>query len=811
MLRLGYFWLTLAGLVCMEAAHDADQNSLPADFPEDLKVCRLDIGFVLDGSGSVGTDNWQRTLDFVKDFTSRLNLDPVNGNRFGVVTFGNNAKLNIGLDDYTTMVDMLSAVDRVKYMDENTNTAAGLRVMRTLLFDPSQTGERGDRPGVQNVAIVVTDGASTREVEQTIPEAERARADNVMMFALGVGSREKLNEDELVAIVGNDRNHLFYLQDFKMLIGSVEDILRASCQIQTSSTTTSTTTTREPLDRPCGNLDIAFLLDASGSVEDVNFQRMRKFARDFINELTVGPANTQVALVSYSSYAKLDFNLNTFQSNAAVLAAMDSLPWWNQMTNTSGALRIAGTRVFGTAADRPESPNLAIVLTDGQSNRDADLVPYEAGKLHKLGVKVMSIGAGKDINMRELGWIASEPQSYYSMMLPSMRNLNDNFKEMFFHICNPERPLLREVLDHRLYPVDLALVMDDGEIPEAHHAKIINTMVAMASELFYGQQFHQIALATTAGGPNFPLKFNDFENREDILNVIQFLQRREGVGNLAVTLEYVHYNLFHRDGGDRENIPNAVVIFTAGIPEYLSADIEKQAIELKKAGTLVLLVSLVPVEVDFEQYMVGLASEPAEIYWFKGYNYPDARELALDLLQAVSMSYVRVDWECTFEIPEEGGKKEACGISQEANKDQFDWTLGSGPTPSQHTGPEKAFSGDYYMFIEASSPRQPGDAAMIYLPFFPDREENWCLRFHYHMRGHHIGSLQVILVIPGSSDDIRWVKYGPQGENWLPGMVSIRVKPGYEIAMRAERAEAFSGDIAIDNLQITRDMCPRLC
>ena len=44
--------------------------------------------------------------------------------------------------------------------------------------------------------------------------------------------------------------------------------------------------------------------------------------------------------------------------------------------------------------------------------------------------------------------------------------------------------------------------------------------------------------------------------------------------------------------------------------------------------------------------------------------------------------------------------------------DDFDWVIGRGKTPSQETGPSRAFSGDYFMYIEASSPRKPGDKAM---------------------------------------------------------------------------------------------------
>ena len=43
--------------------------------------------------------------------------------------------------------------------------------------------------------------------------------------------------------------------------------------------------------------------------------------------------------------------------------------------------------------------------------------------------------------------------------------------------------------------------------------------------------------------------------------------------------------------------------------------------------------------------------------------------------------------------------------------DQFDWTVFTGPTPSDPTGPDSAFDGKYYIYIEASEPRVYGDEA----------------------------------------------------------------------------------------------------
>ena len=65
-------------------------------------------------------------------------------------------------------------------------------------------------------------------------------------------------------------------------------------------------------------------------------------------------------------------------------------------------------------------------------------------------------------------------------------------------------------------------------------------------------------------------------------------------------------------------------------------------------------------------------------------------------------------WSCNFE--ESNGGSDWCGLEQD-QFDDFDWTIQTGKTPSEETGPDQAFEGNYYIYIEASKPREAGDKA----------------------------------------------------------------------------------------------------
>lgn len=93
----------------------------------------MDFGFVLDGSGSVGPENWLLITQFVASFAQHITFGEGSA-RVGVISFGNDASIDIGLNNFTSASEFVMAVTSLPYKDENTNTASGIRAMRTQLF-----------------------------------------------------------------------------------------------------------------------------------------------------------------------------------------------------------------------------------------------------------------------------------------------------------------------------------------------------------------------------------------------------------------------------------------------------------------------------------------------------------------------------------------------------------------------------------------------------------------------------------------------------------------------------------------------------
>lgn len=169
--------------------------------PNPFSLCQqpYDIVFVIDGSGSIqwkntpGVDNWALVKQFLANMASAFPIGTLY-TQFGVVVFSDTAQSQFYLNTYNDRYSIQSAVNSINYPGAGTNTSGGLYIMRTEQF----ASFRGDRPGIQNIAIVITDGESNIDRQRTLIEAQLAKDYGVRIYTIGLTS--DVNEAEIRGI-----------------------------------------------------------------------------------------------------------------------------------------------------------------------------------------------------------------------------------------------------------------------------------------------------------------------------------------------------------------------------------------------------------------------------------------------------------------------------------------------------------------------------------------------------------------------------------------------------------------------------------
>eukprot|EP00413_Alexandrium_margalefii_P007321 CAMPEP_0204527446 /NCGR_PEP_ID=MMETSP0661-20131031/8986_1 /ASSEMBLY_ACC=CAM_ASM_000606 /TAXON_ID=109239 /ORGANISM="Alexandrium margalefi, Strain AMGDE01CS-322" /LENGTH=670 /DNA_ID=CAMNT_0051533355 /DNA_START=83 /DNA_END=2091 /DNA_ORIENTATION=- len=148
-----------------------------------------------------------------------------------------------------------------------------------------------------------------------------------------------------------------------------------------------------------------------------------------------------------------------------------------------------------------------------------------------------------------------------------------------------------------------------------------------------------------------------------------------------------------------------------------------------------------------------------------------------------------------------------CGVIYQDQADDFDWTKTSSATPSSGTGPGNPAGGSYYMYAETSSPRSPGDTAVLKTaPLLTGGQVT--IRMKYHMLGADVGSLEVLMEGDGTPPVQIWSKTGAQGPDWAEMAVTVSANIGSAFSIKAVRGNGWAGDIAIDDFEVATPVPP---
>jgi len=370
-----------------------------------------DVVFVLDSSGSIAwvdSTNWNRMLTFVADVVDQLNIG-YNGVHVGLVTYSDMARneffLTTSYDKTAIKNDVLNTV----FMGQGTNTSGGIRLMHLEQFSNQHA-----RPNVDKIAIIVSDGESTKDRERTIPDAVAARADGIDIITLGIS--QSVNRDEISqmsSLPHAENYNVFYLDDFSALPNVVDRVATSTCTVARS---------RSVLECQSFRADILFLIDSSGSLTENNpindnWELSKKFMLDFVADFTIGHDATRFGLIRFSMTADNIFYLNSHNDLSSMQRAIMDMTYIGSYTNTSGAILAAmNEQLVRERGDRSDAENIVIILTDGLPNLDISRTIPDVRAL-QARAKVFAVGVTDLINNEMLSDLSSPPgvlnKNYY--------------------------------------------------------------------------------------------------------------------------------------------------------------------------------------------------------------------------------------------------------------------------------------------------------------------------------------------------------------------------------------------------------------
>ena len=198
---------------------------------------KADVCLLVDASSSItfynpSYDNWSLQLEFLSQLVNLFKIGP-DDTRVGAVVFSDDAHLEFALDTYTNAISVKNAIMNITYLNQSTNTEEAFIVAREQCFNFAN----GDRPNIQNLAIIISDGRPEPfSVSAAVVAAQSLKDRPTAATVLAIGVTDMIDKNFLHDISSPpqiENKNYFATADFKTLGTIRKEIGTATCEIIT--------------------------------------------------------------------------------------------------------------------------------------------------------------------------------------------------------------------------------------------------------------------------------------------------------------------------------------------------------------------------------------------------------------------------------------------------------------------------------------------------------------------------------------------------------------------------------------------------
>lgn len=347
-----------------------------------VEACTLDLGLLVDQTKSIRKTNIPHLKLALGQLVMRFDVSTA-GTHISFATFTKRGRLHNKFKDATAQnkTALVNLIDRkLKNLDSPTRIDRAINLVNHRMF----TKRSGLRPGVEKALVMFTDGKSHKNTLEFYADAlaMKMRGIRIVVVAIGPKARKQEYQDVLFEIGGEN---VIFLKDYASLDEHTNDILRLICP---------------PV--PCEHAqgyDIAFLLDRTKSLSMGDVLQMNGFISQLLPRLNISSERTHIAIIIFGKHARVVVGLN--EAKFHNVEALDRFMQNGIPNGRASRTRIdkglveANNKVFvENFGDRPEFPNVLVLITDGKTHPDSAPFPGIVSSLKDKNVHLVAVGVG---------------------------------------------------------------------------------------------------------------------------------------------------------------------------------------------------------------------------------------------------------------------------------------------------------------------------------------------------------------------------------------------------------------------------------
>ncbi|KAI6220086.1 hypothetical protein M3Y99_01620200 [Aphelenchoides fujianensis] len=146
-----------------------------------------------------------------------------------------------------------------------------------------------------------------------------------------------------------------------------------------------------------------------------------------IDMTDIGPRDTQIAVLQYSTYSYVEFPFKAHETRESLRMAVNQLR--HRSGNDEDGQGLFANKASGARFGQPAVKQIAVLVGDGHSHDD----PFSAADwLREAGVRIIALGIGQHLNMNELTQITGDPRyAFENLTLAStVEKFTDAFRKI---------------------------------------------------------------------------------------------------------------------------------------------------------------------------------------------------------------------------------------------------------------------------------------------------------------------------------------------------------------------------------------------
>ncbi|CAJ0952010.1 unnamed protein product [Ranitomeya imitator] len=189
-----------------------------------------EIAIVLDGSGSIKSDDFQKARDFISNLTTKI-WENCFECEFAVVQYGDVIQTEFDLQDSRQgSLSIQEKIQNITQVGEVTKTASALLHVLNNIFNES----RGSRESASKIILVITDGDIFYDPVNLTTVINSPKMKTIERFSIGVGDAFNKTKayNELKLIASDEKDHVIRVEDYSKLDGLISSLQQKMARVE---------------------------------------------------------------------------------------------------------------------------------------------------------------------------------------------------------------------------------------------------------------------------------------------------------------------------------------------------------------------------------------------------------------------------------------------------------------------------------------------------------------------------------------------------------------------------------------------------